>query len=122
MGLSYSFDGEVLRIVGEGDFAVQDLREILDAALADPRTEPGTPTLMDVRRSEATRTTEELVSVVDSFGSKRDPSVPLRCAVVTTSDLRFGLSRMVSVYLERYGVDLQVFRDIESAEAWLRSG
>jgi hypothetical protein len=29
---------------------------------------------------------------------------------------------MVSVYLERYGVGLRVFRDIEPAELWLRKG
>jgi hypothetical protein len=79
-------------------------------------------TLMDIRRSDATRTTSELVSMVDFLGSRRDRTVPLRCAVVATGDLRFGLSRMVSVYLERYGVDLRVFREIESAEFWLRSG
>ncbi len=79
-------------------------------------------TLMDIRRSQATRTTDELVSVVDFLGSQRDREVPLRCAVVATSDLRFGLSRMASVYVERYGVDLQVFRDIGSAEFWLKNG
>ena len=122
MGLSYSCEDDMLRIVGEGDYAAQDLKDLLAAALADPRTRPGISTLMDIRRSEAARTTDELISVVDFLGSKRDRAVPLRCAVVTTSDLRFGLSRMVSVYLEKYGVDLRVFRDIESAEFWLRSG
>jgi len=122
MGLCYSYDDEMLRIVGEGDYTAQDLKDLLVAAISDPRTRPGIPTLMDIRRSEATRTTDELVSIVDFLGSKRDRSVPLRCAVVATGDLRFGLSRMVSVYLERYGVELRVFRDVESAEAWLRSG
>jgi hypothetical protein len=122
MGLSYSYDDDMLRIVGEGDYTAQDLKDLLVAALSDPRTTPGISTLMDIRRSEASRTTDELVSVVDFLGSKRDRTVPLRCAVVTASDLRFGLSRMVSVYLERYGVDLRVFRDIEPAEFWLRNG
>jgi len=122
MGLSYSYDEDMLRIVGEGDYTVRDLKDLLVAALSDPRTRPGIPTLMDIRRSEAARTTEELVSLVDFLGSKRDRTVPLHCAVVATSDLRFGLSRMVSVYLERYGVDLRVFREIEAAELWLRSG
>jgi hypothetical protein len=122
MGLSYSYDDDMLRIVAEGDYTAQDLKDLLVAALSDPRTRPGMSTLMDIRRSEAARTTDELVSVVDFLGSKRDRAVPLRCAVVTTSDLRFGLSRMVSVYLERYGVDLRVFREIEAAEYWIRSG
>ena len=121
MGLCYGYDDEILRIVGEGDYTAQDLKDLLVAAISDPRTRPGIPTLMDIRRSEATRTTDELVSIVDFLGSKRDRSVPLRCAVVATGDLRFGLSRMVSVYVERYGVDLRAFRDIESAELWLRS-
>lgn len=122
MGLCYSYDDKMLRIVGEGDYTAQDLKDLLVAAISDPRTRPGIPTLMDIRRSEATRTNDELVSIVDFLGSKRDRSVPLRCAVVATGDLRFGLSRMVSVYVERYGVELRVFRDVESAEAWLRSG
>jgi hypothetical protein len=122
MGLSYSYDDDTLRIVGEGDYTAQDLKDLLVAAISDPRTRPGMSTLMDIRRSDATRTTSELVSMVDFLGSRRDRTVPLRCAVVATGDLRFGLSRMVSVYLERYGVDLRVFREIESAEFWLRSG
>jgi len=122
MGLSYSYDDEMLRIVGEGNYTARDLKDLLLAAISDPRTKPGIPTLMDVRKSDATRTTDELVSVVDFLGSQRDQRVPLRCAVVTSSDLRFGLSRMASVYVERYGVELQVFRDIESAEYWLKSG
>lgn len=122
MGLSYSFDEEMLRIVGEGKYTAEELKDLIGAAMADPRTAPGMPTLMDFRSSEAARTTEELVSVVDFFGSQRDPAVPLRCAVVATTDLRFGLSRMAAVYVERYGVDLRVFRDIESAEFWLRNG
>ena len=121
MGLTYDYDGDMLRIVGEGDYPAQDFRDLLVAVISDPRTTPGMPTLMDIRRSEATRSNEELASLVDFLGSKRDRAVPLRCAVVTTGDLRFGLSRMVSVYVERYGVDLRAFRDIESAELWLRS-
>ena len=122
MGLSYGYDGDMLRIVGEGDYTAQELRDVFVAAMSDSRTRPGIPTLLDVRESEAQRTNDELVSLVDYLGSKRDRAVPLRVAVVTEGDLRFGLSRMVSVYLERYGVDLQAFRDIESAELWLRSG
>lgn len=122
MGLSYRYDDEMLRIVGEGDYTAQAFRDLLVAAISDPRTRPGIPTLIDVRRSEATRSTDELVAMVDFLGSKRDRSVPLRCAVVATSDLRFGLSRMVSVYVEKYGVELRAFREVESAETWLRSG
>lgn len=77
---------------------------------------------MDLRRSEATRSTGELLSVVDFVGSQRDHTLPLRCAVVATTDLRFGLSRMAAAYVERYGVDLQVFRDVQSAEYWLANG
>ncbi len=121
MGLTYDYDGDTLRIVGEGDYTTQDLRDLLVAVISDPRSMPGMSTLMDIRRSEATRTNEELVSLVDFLGSKRDRAVPLRYAVVTTDDLRFGLSRMISVYVERYSVDLRAFRDIESAELWLRS-
>jgi hypothetical protein len=122
MGLFYSCNGETLRIVGEGEYTAEDFMELIRAAIADPSSAPGMPVLMDLRRSEAQRTTDELVSMVDFFGSLRDPSLPLRCAVVATSDLRFGLSRMASAYLERYGVDLQVFRDIASAEYWLANG
>jgi hypothetical protein len=122
MGLSYSYDDDMLRIVGEGHYSAGELKDLLLAAISDPRTTPGMPTLMDIRASEATRTTDELVSVVDFFGSKKDPRVPLRCAVVATTDLRYGLSRMASAYVERYGVDLRVFRDVDSAELWLKSG
>jgi hypothetical protein len=42
-------------------------------------------------------------------------------AVVAASDVHFGLSRLGSVYSEGVGVEAQVFREVESALAWLGS-
>jgi len=41
--------------------------------------------------------------------------------MVASSDVHFGLSRLGSVYSEGVGVDVQVFRDLESAITWLTS-
>lgn len=40
-------------------------------------------------------------------------------ALVTTNDVVFGMTRMYLVFAERAGAVVEVFRDIDAANAWL---
>lgn len=44
-----------------------------------------------------------------------------KTALVCTRDLEFGIARMLAIFLamERYAVNVQVFRSAKEAEAWL---
>jgi hypothetical protein len=45
-----------------------------------------------------------------------------RRAYVVTSDLHFGLARMLAAYAEAEGSEIGVFRTMEEAEGWLGEG
>ena len=51
----------------------------------------------------------------------RPEGFPGKTAIVTSRDLGFGMGRMFETYaeLEKHPVDLQVFRSLEEAYAWL---
>jgi hypothetical protein len=40
-------------------------------------------------------------------------------AIIAIDDFVFGIARMFSILVERYGVAVEVFRDVESGSAWL---
>jgi len=40
-------------------------------------------------------------------------------AILVSSDVGFGMMRMLATFRERPGLDLDVFRDLEEAKAWL---
>ncbi len=48
-----------------------------------------------------------------------DPDVVRKVAILTSSDLGFGMMRMLALMRERPGLALNVFRDLEEAKAWL---
>lgn len=67
----------------------------------------------------ATRPTDEIIRVAEYVGPYKDRV--LRCAVLASSDVHFGLGRMGAVYSEAKGVVTSVFRDHDEALAWLRN-
>jgi hypothetical protein len=45
----------------------------------------------------------------------------VRRALVATSDAAFGMARMYAIQSESAGQTIEVFRDMNAAEAWLNS-
>ncbi len=47
---------------------------------------------------------------------------PERIAVVAGGDITYGISRIFKVFRDSPGTELQVFREVDDARDWLRSG
>lgn len=78
--------------------------------------------LWDISRGDFSGVSREEIRVVASYiqGAWRGTS-DLRGALVTGSDLNFGLARMYEQLQGVYqGDNLRVFRDFEPAERWVR--
>jgi hypothetical protein len=74
--------------------------------------------LLDTRRSHVHPSFDgvrELADFVRSF----NPDPPPRTALVVGSDLQYGLARMLGALVGLMHWEFRIFRDIESAEAWL---
>ena len=75
---------------------------------------------MDVSQSKSLekRSAEEIRNIVDFIGFSVQ-KVNHKCAVLVSTDIHYGLSRMGSVFSESYGAEVNVFRDIKEALDWL---
>ncbi len=122
MPVSYAFVGELLKLELRGASAPDDLIRTFVTAMNDPKCPKPASLVLDVTGSEslAAESIPEIRRVAEYLGPYA-ARIGGRAAVVASSDVHFGLSRVGSVYSEGVGVDVQVFRDLESALAWLAS-
>jgi len=120
MPVSYVLEGALLRLDLEGQYEPQDIIEQFLAGLGDPGCPGKVALLVDTTRSASLekRAPHEIGYVAEFLGAHVE-RIGGRCAVVARSDVHFGMSRMGTVYSADVGVNAQVFRDPESALAWL---
>jgi AcrR family transcriptional regulator len=76
--------------------------------------------LFDFRETTTVPKVAELRAVAERIGRVRALSFGA-CAIVTDSDVMFGMSRMFEVFTEKHFAAMRVFRDHVEAEVWLHS-
>jgi len=120
MPASYKLKGDLLRMELVGATEPDDVIATFVQAINDPNCPDPVSLILDVRQSHTleTQSVPEIRRVAEYLGpyAKR---IGGRAAVVAASDVHFGLSRLGSVYSETVGVEVEVFRDLESAVTWL---
>jgi len=106
-----------------GAYAPEEIVRTFDDVLRDPKLPEHAQFLLDVSGSEvmAQRSAEELRRVANVFGIHAQ-RFGGRCAVVVSSPVQFGLSRMAGAYVESDSVTIEVFDSPTEALAWLASG
>jgi hypothetical protein len=60
----------------------------------------------------------ERIAEIDKKASETNPNIII--AIVASTDLQFGMSRVWQVYVEKSNYLTKVFRDREGAENWLK--
>lgn len=123
MPLQYALDDEFLRYTAHGDVEFSEGLEVFKSGLAQARDTPlgaPWPVLFDIRESTERRRGDELKGIAEVLGQHRGV-VAEHCAIVVSSPLYYELSRMFGTFTEEYGITMEIFGDIETAEAWLRS-
>jgi hypothetical protein len=120
MSVVCTWSGTLLRMNIVGTNAPLEIIRAFETALARPEAAERFSFLVDVSRSESikSRSPEEIRLVAEALGPYAD-RIGGRCAVVATEGVRFGLSRMGSVFSGGVGVDAQVFLDEAAALTWL---
>jgi len=119
MPVSYAFRGEVLEIRATGAYAADEVGLVFRAALEDPARPVLRALLYDVRESAvvATRTTPQVREAVGFFHGLSH-QVGQRVALVATTDVAYGVMRMVAGWAEGQDIEVAVFRDPDEALAW----
>ena len=121
MPVSYRINQNIVEMSLDGDCPPDEVIATFHRVLDDELVGDEFFLLLDVRNSTslATRATQEIVRVAEYLGPYQDRV--LRCAVLATENVHFGLSRLGAVYSETAGVMTSVFRDYDEAVTWLHS-
>jgi hypothetical protein len=120
MPVTHSYDGRIIVVKMDGEYSTNELKAGILAALDDPKCPKDAVFLFDMRASDAIqgRTPAEVQDMAEFLASQRE-RYARRVAMVTGSDVAYGLMRIGSVYAEHGGVMPEVFRDFEEAKKWL---
>ena len=102
-----------------GLVTLRDVNRHLDQEERD--RELDLPELVDARGAKTDLTSEQVRRVVQRL-VRLMRTIPLGpTAIVADDDTLFGMARMYSILAEHYGINVEVFRDIDSARRWLES-
>lgn len=99
-----------------GTLRDDDIRRHYTELAADPAFDPSFRQLVDVREVTAVDLTSACIAEI----AKRNDFRPgARRAYVAPTDVAYGTARMLEAYAESVGGQVEVFRDLASAEQWL---
>lgn len=120
MAATYEIRGELVHIELAGEYSVENVEEILKAALDDAQYPSEARLLFDVSQSTslAERSVKDLRHMAE-FLAKLSPMFGDRIAIVAGNKLHYGMMRMGEVYSETSGLTAEVFFTAEDATKWL---
>lgn len=123
MTVHYRRAGNIAVVEASGRYGVAELRTAIEAAVAPFGPAGAAGLLFDLTHSDALgeRPTDEVRAMAFFIASKA-AQFAARLAMVTGSDVAYGLMRLGAVVAESQGVTARVFRDPVAALAWLTAG
>jgi hypothetical protein len=118
MGLTYSSEGGLATVVGEGSFGVEEIRATFSKLRAEFEPASRVRILIVDHASDFDPTHEEIQELVDVWAALFQ-DVSARIALLVERELHYGLGRMLAVYAESHGLPFRVFRCRSEAVEWL---
>ncbi len=116
MPISYSIEGRVLFVLCDGRYTHKEIRELTERAIADPRFEAPMYLLADARTSTSYDSAGQLNELSHFFGAIRHQFAN-HWSIVIESEMSYLLSQLVAAMLKIYGIDVHIYRDLETARA-----
>jgi len=119
MDASYDFDSErrVVIVTIHGKLTDQGLLEGYDRLTEDPRFRPDHCQLVDLRGAVGAEVTDRGVRALVERPPEFAPTS--RRAIVVSSKLGFGMSRMYALLRAGDAGEVQVFTELDAAKQWL---
>ena len=121
MSLDMKYDDEKNILYGsyKGAFTVDQFEAQLKEIVSGADFPPDVPTIWDLSETDISKFDrdfiQQLLAIRERFPSRGDALI----AVVASSDLTFGISRMYASHGDALPQRVRVFRTIAEAEAWL---
>ena len=104
---------------GTGSVTVDDIHAQLAAEMEHPDFKPGLRRLVDYRFLEPRLSAEDVEAIAATMGRLQDRFGSARWAIVTNSDLVYGLTRMYMAFSDDSPIEVSVFREMDAARDWL---
>ncbi|HYU54426.1 MAG TPA: hypothetical protein VEK37_15845 [Gemmatimonadaceae bacterium] len=120
MAITYTISSEerLINARATGMIRASDLHPFLDALLADPALVPGLRGLYDARLAEPDITILQLAEVAAKVRQLINRGLG-RIAIVAQSQATYRVSKTFTVLARALGIDVDVFWELEEAEAYL---
>ena len=120
MPITYSISAEQRRInaIATGTIRADDLHGLIRSLLADAGFVPGLRALYDASNAEPDITVLQLAEVAGQVRQMLNRGLG-RIAIVAHSPATYRVAKTFTVLAQAIGIDVDVFRELPEAEAWL---
>lgn len=120
MAITYTISREdrLITAYATGIIRADDLHGLMSSLLADPRMRPGLRGLYDARYAEPDITIMQLAEVAGEVRQLHNRGLE-RVALVAQSQTTYRVAKTFSIIARAIGIDVDVFREIAPAQAWL---
>ena len=122
MPMTYEIDTDagLVRIFGSGTLSDDEMVDCITALRADADLRPDMNALSDMRAIEVGFTSEGIARMLQVLEASDDRRASGRAAVVVSSDVAFGMGRMMELSAEGHTEPrFRIFRDLGEARSWL---
>ena len=102
-----------------GAYSLDQMIASIEATFQHPDYRPGMKELADLRECVHGATKEDIASLVEWVLGHREAATGARAAVVVSTAVTDGMSRMAQMYLDGFPSEIAVFYDMDEAKRWL---
>ena len=123
MAITYTISREnrLIKAFATGIVRADDLHGLIRSLLADPALVPGLRGLYDARYAEPDITVMQIAEVAREATQLLDRGFG-RLAIVAQSQTTYRVAKTFSILARAVGIDVDVFKELDAAEAWLEEG
>lgn len=116
--LTYSLKEQIINIVGNGDYSLNSLCELIGEVIQEAETLEKISILYDASCATAERNNTEVRQFVSDVASQWPGKI--HClATVVSSENSYNLARLGSLYGKVKVCEVECYHDIKSAEQWI---
>lgn len=121
MPLKYALDKHILYVTDLGNSTVDEIKKTMGQVYSAEEFEAGPHLIWDARLGEGILDGAVIRSFLHAFSNMKRKPLSDRWAFIIDKPVQIGISRQFAIYAEEYGVIIESFDTVESAEAWLKT-
>lgn len=110
----------IIHTILSGEVGASDIIEAIEALFRHPDYRPGMIGLADLRSYTWRAETSDIKRIAQFMIANGDTIGRSRTAIVVSDDYSYGMSRMYEAFADASPIEVDVFRDMDEAVAWLR--